>query len=371
MSNSSTRASHTAGLIFFMLCLWLPLKAWPHSGSTAFIEFSSTQDTAQGEWLVALRDLERVVGIDANQDSKLTAGEITQRSNDMTAYAQAQLFANTANGDICAATLRSGTAVMLDDVVYWRWPFAIACPDKKAIATLHYTALFSQDSTHRAIVKWHASAQAVAQVLIFSPQQQALELQPQLSTAQQVLSLCGEGVLHILQGYDHLLFLMALLAPVILTRSTLSIAVRHLLGIVTAFTLGHSMTLAIATLGGWSPPVRIVEIAIASTVIIAGINIVLPLFRNASWRIALLFGLIHGFGFASALRDLALAPSQLALSLLGFNVGVEAGQLMVIALAMPLAGLLVHKYGAGYKTQLACAFSTVMAGSLWLVQRTM
>jgi hypothetical protein len=367
LSKSGTKA----GLLFFVLCLLLPLQAWPHSGSTAFIEFSSQDNIARGEWLLALRDLERMVGIDANQDGKLTAGEITQRNREMTTYARTQLFAYTPDKEKCTTNLETGAAVILDDVIYWRWPFTIACPDKKIAAELHYTALFAEDASHRAITKWHVPTQKTAQVLIFSPQQQEMELRQTSTTTSQLLSLCGEGVLHILQGYDHLLFLLALLAPAILARPALAVALRHLLGVITAFTAGHSITLAIATLSGWSPPSRLVEIAIAVTVIVAGINIVLPLFRDSSWRIALLFGLVHGFGFASALRDLELAPSQLALSLLGFNLGVETGQLLVIALVMPLAGLLVKKFGAGYKTQLACAFSAVLAGSVWLVERTM
>jgi hypothetical protein len=347
----------------------MPFKAWSHSGSTAFIELSVQESTAQGEWLIALRDLEQVVGIDSNQDGKLTAGEIMQRHTTLTTYAQAQLAGFSPDGSQCSTTLEPGIVVKLDDVNYLRWSFAIGCPQQTPVATLRYTALFAQDPMHRLIVKWRRSTRANEQIAVLSPQQQTMRLRQKQGILQQTLALAGEGIVHILQGYDHLLFLLALLAPVVLAKPALSVALRRLLKIITAFTVGHSITLAMTTLAGWSPPSHIVETAIAATVIFAGINILWPLVRDNSWRLALGFGLIHGFGFASALRDLALEPSQLALSLLSFNLGVETGQLLVIALVIPLARIAIHKREVTYEMQLTGTLCTVAAGSIWLLQR--
>jgi hypothetical protein len=109
------------------------------------------------------------------------------------------------------------------------------------------------------------------------------------------------------------------------------------LKIVTAFTLAHSITLSLATLGVVSLPTRWVESAIAASVVLAALNNVFAVVGGRRWIVAFAFGLIHGFGFASVLSDLGLAQTTLALALVGFNVGVEGGQLVIVAIFLPLA----------------------------------
>ena len=137
------------------------------------------------------------------------------------------------------------------------------------------------------------------------------------------------GIEHILTGYDHLLFLLALLIG--------GGSVWSLVKIVTAFTLAHSVTLAAAALDLVAMPGRLVESAIAlSIAYVAAQNILLPERGSQRWRVALVFGLVHGFGFSSVLKDLGLPPDGVAWSLLLFNLGVEAGQAGVVVAALPL-----------------------------------
>jgi hypothetical protein len=137
------------------------------------------------------------------------------------------------------------------------------------------------------------------------------------------------GVEHILSGYDHLLFLLALLLG--------GGGFVAMLKIVTAFTLAHSVTLALAVLDVVVVPDRLVEAAIAlSIAVVAAENLVRRRAVQARWVASFVFGLVHGFGFSSALRELGLPREGLALALLGFNLGVEAGQALVVALALPL-----------------------------------
>jgi hypothetical protein len=112
------------------------------------------------------------------------------------------------------------------------------------------------------------------------------------------------------------------------------------LKIVTAFTVAHSITLSLATLGVVELPSRWVEAAIAASVVLAALNNLWPLVQGRRWMVAFGFGLIHGFGFASVLADLGLPRDALLLALVGFNVGVEVGQLAIVALFLPLAYLL-------------------------------
>ena len=136
------------------------------------------------------------------------------------------------------------------------------------------------------------------------------------------------GIEHILTGADHLVFLLGL---VIVGGS-----LRSLLGVVSAFTLAHSITLALSALGVFAPSPAIVEPAIALSIAYVGIENLFIEDASKRWRITFPFGLIHGFGFASALREIAPLRSQLPTALLSFNLGVELGQLAVLALVLPL-----------------------------------
>ncbi len=150
---------------------------------------------------------------------------------------------------------------------------------------------------------------------------------------------------HIWIGFDHILFLLSLLLPAVLiwrasrwqAVETFRAAFVDVFRIVTSFTVAHSITLSLATLGFVSLPSRWVESAIAASVVLAALNNLWPLFHGRRWMVAFGFGLIHGFGFASVLVDLGLPRETLVLALVGFNLGVEAGQLAIVALFLPLA----------------------------------
>ena len=169
------------------------------------------------------------------------------------------------------------------------------------------------------------------------------------------------GVEHILTGYDHLLFLVALLL-----RGGRLVS---LLKIITAFTLAHSITLALATLGVVTIPDRIVEPVIAASIVwVALENLLLRNAPSQRWLVSFLFGLVHGFGFASAIEPLALPRGRLALALLGFNLGVEAGQALVVVLLLPL---LLGMRGSAWEPRIVRTASLAVAavGGAWLVER--
>ncbi len=169
------------------------------------------------------------------------------------------------------------------------------------------------------------------------------------------------GVEHILTGYDHLLFLAALLLG--------GGGALALVKIVTAFTLAHSVTLAVAVLGLVAVPGWLVEPVIAGS--IAWVAVENVWFRRAlgrRWLVSFAFGLVHGFGFASALTPLALPPWNLAFALVGFNVGVEAGQAAVIAVTLPL-GLLLRRRAWEPRLVRALSLALALVGLVWLVQR--
>ena len=186
-----------------------------------------------------------------------------------------------------------------------------------------------------------------------------------------------EGLWHIWIGFDHILFLVTLLLPAVLIlgkRQWSSVqkffpALMDTLKIVTAFTAAHSITLGLAVFEIVQLPVRLIESVIAFSVLIVAINNLWPVFSSSRWLLAFVFGLIHGFGFANVLTDLGLPPGALLLSLAGFNLGVEAGQIAIVALLMPLFYLIRHT--VLYRKWIFSGGSMVAAviASVWMVER--
>jgi hydrogenase/urease accessory protein HupE len=181
----------------------------------------------------------------------------------------------------------------------------------------------------------------------------------------------GHGVEHILFGYDHLLFVLALM---MIVRNT-----RALVLTVTAFTIAHSITLALATLGVVHVPGPPVEAAIAFSIVLVAAEIVRMRRGEPSrtaqwpWLIAFCFGLLHGFGFASALSDIGLPSGEVPLALAAFNIGVELGQLAFVGAVLAVAAF-ARKVGVpAAARRLAVRLAPYAVGSLaafWFVERT-
>jgi hypothetical protein len=188
-----------------------------------------------------------------------------------------------------------------------------------------------------------------------------------------------EGVWHIAIGLDHILFLLSLLLPSVLVwqpgprrwqaADRFAQAFWDVLKIVTAFTLAHSITLSLAVLGLIELPSRWVESVIAASVVAAALNNLWPVVIGRLWMVAFGFGLVHGFGFASVLADLGLPREALAVALVGFNVGVELGQLAIVLAFLPLAFAL--RRSAVYRRGMMVGGSLIIAtlAGWWFVER--
>ena len=183
---------------------------------------------------------------------------------------------------------------------------------------------------------------------------------------------------HILTGYDHVLFLLCLLLPAVMRRTAegwrpvgrLSEAVLPVLGIVTAFTVAHSITLGLAALKLVSLPSSFIEPAIAVTIMLAALDNVWPVFPVRRIVVTFLFGLIHGFGFASVLSELNLPSADFAWALLQFNVGLELGQLMIVGVAA--AVLFNLRNWSGYRQTVirGGSMAALAIAALWFIERT-
>jgi hypothetical protein len=176
------------------------------------------------------------------------------------------------------------------------------------------------------------------------------------------------GVWHIWTGYDHILFLLSLLLPAVLGKGWRP-ASADVLRVVTAFTLAHSITLSLAALHVVALPSRLIESAIAASVAVAALNNVWPVVRDKRWLAAFTFGLLHGFGFAGVLGDLGLPTGAAAIALASFNVGVELGQLAIVAAFVPLAYAVRSTWL--YRQVMVRGGSACIAllATVWLVER--
>ena len=176
------------------------------------------------------------------------------------------------------------------------------------------------------------------------------------------------GVEHIFTGYDHIAFLIGLLL--------LGGSFKELVQIVTAFTVAHSITLALATLAVVNPTPRVVEPLIAASIVYVAAENLWALRRGTRastlrhrWMLTFAFGLVHGFGFASVLRELNLPRSGLAAALVTFNLGVEVGQVCIVAVAVPLLAILRRRRWFDTVGVRVCSLAVGCLGLTWLVQR--
>lgn len=181
------------------------------------------------------------------------------------------------------------------------------------------------------------------------------------ATGDRMLSFFKLGLEHLLTGYDHILFLLA---------AIIAMSLMETIKAVTAFTLGHSLTMALAFLGVVSLPAGIVEPLIALTIVYVAVENVLTQNARKRWILTGLFGLVHGLGFVGALKTITVSREELLLSLVSFNVGVEAGQLLVIAIAAPALWYLRRR---SWDRRFCRGFSVGVGalGSFWLVQRVL
>jgi hypothetical protein len=221
------------------------------------------------------------------------------------------------------------------------------CPRRAEEVSLRYDLLLDRGPGNRAVVTIHEPAgDGQRRTVLLTPTSRELHLRQRVPAG----ALFGEflllGVEHIFTGYDHLIFLLALLLMGGLTiRAREETAPSragwlHLLAIVSSFTLAHSVTLALAALDLVTLPSQLVEAGIALTIVFVGVENILRAEARRRWIVTFLFGLVHGFGFAHVLREIGLPQSGFVLSLLGFNLGVELGQLAVVALLYPIIALL-------------------------------
>ncbi len=262
-----------------------------------------------------------------------------------------------------------------------------------------YDVVYEKDDTHRGYLitenSWAAGVinQEANISLSFTPNETEATLDlSDTSIWKGLIAMIKQGVWHIWIGLDHILFLLALILPSVVRRvrkketnvtgNSVSIessnwvpvesfkdAFFYVIKIITFFTIAHTITLSLASLEIVKLPSRFVETIIALSIGLAAYHNIKPIFKGKDWIIAFVFGLFHGFGFASVLSDLGLSSENLGLSLLGFNIGVEIGQLLIIAMMFPVLYLL-RKTKIYKKILLYGSIFLIIVSLYWVIERT-
>jgi hypothetical protein len=380
--------------------------AFAHSSSNSFITVTSQPDLIRLRVDLPIRDIELRFDLDRDRNGKITWAELQEAAPQITPWVIAGVSLSTGDAP-CQFGVADWAAAQYADENYLSLEMPVSCQgiaqapaaltslpspatqaaeraaERPAIAefNVRYTLLFDQDELHRGLVKVIVGSDTASAVLSPTQPQQRITTGPS-SALSVFINYLVEGVWHIWIGLDHILFLLSLLLPCVFIRAASRIgqwrpvvnlrpALINVLAVVTAFTVAHSITLSLAVLQILNPPSSLIEPIIAASVVLAAASNLTQGLIHLRWQMAFIFGLIHGFGFASVLADLGLPSDQLVVALLSFNVGVELGQLAIVLAFFPLAWFL--RGTAFYRWGLVVGGSVLIAlvATVWLVQRLM
>jgi hypothetical protein len=361
---------------------WMPalLLAAPlaqaHIASNGFLSLQVDRAQISGALELAIRDGELAVGLDHDGDGKITWGELRTGQTALKTYVLGHL--RLVSTESCTMELGPVQVNERVDGSYLWLPISAACGGALKRLSIDYRILDVEDPSHRGLLTLSAGGATQTAVLGGTADVRVFELDHP-SPWSAFIEYLRAGIWHILSGIDHLLFLLSLLLPAVLVRresrwEALPIAApafANIVKVVTAFTLAHSITLSLAAFDVIRLPGRLTESVIAASIIVAALNNVFPRITEGRWRIAFAFGLLHGFGFASVLAEMGLPKGARLVSLVAFNLGVEAGQLAVVLAAMPLAYLL--RSTTFYRRGVMPWGSSAIAGLalVWFLQRAL
>lgn len=360
-----------------LLALLFAVAAQAHKPSDSYLALSVDGAAAvRGQWDIALRDLELAIGLDADGNGEITWGELKAKRKDVEAYAFSRLSI-LADGKSCALNAADFLVDEHSDGAYAVLRFEADCGARAPTAIeLAYSLLFDLDPTHRGLLRFERSG--ATQTGVLSPERPRLAFGAgEASALAQFFDYLREGVWHIWIGFDHILFILSLLLPsvFIFKNKQWQAAERFrdtfwdVFKVVTSFTIAHSITLSLAALSVISLPSRLVESAIALSVVLAALNNLKAVVAERRWAVAFAFGLIHGFGFASVLTDLGLPQGALLLALVGFNLGVEVGQLAIVGAFLPLAYAIRRSWFYRRLLFYGGSATIVLVALIWLAER--
>lgn len=353
-----------------LLVALVSAPAVAHRPSDALLRFETTRGPLSARLELKRTDVAVALGLPRTAGGAPPFEDVAGARSRLEAYLAAHL---TFEG--CAPRVAGLEPAERSDGAAVAVLLAPGCPPGARTLVVGSTLFLELDSQARTLVSLVAPGGRQAEVLTAWRGSASLDLE---RGGQGWAGFVRAGLAHIFGGIDHLLFLLALLVPSVVRRQEgrwvpverLGPSLREVAAVVTAFTVAHSITLALAVASVARPPSRLVETAIAFSVVVAAVNNLAPLLERRRWAAAFALGLLHGFGLSSALDDLGLSGGVLGLALLGFNLGVELGQVAIVAAVVPLAFLL--RRSKVYPPLLAVGSSAAaLLAAVWMAERAL
>ena len=375
------RATCAAGLLAAALCG----TAAAHTLGQGYLMVDARPDQVSGRVEMTLEDLDQALDIDADGDGKITDDELAPAMPRVLEYLKNGIgvgangtWYDLAFGDHEVSNLPLGRYLIVQ--------YASGPENVPPEIDLRYDLVFEADPDHRGflVVTGNAFSDHVNSgeetSLVFGPETrtQTFDLR-ETSRWRSFTDFVWQGIWHIWIGIDHILFLLALILPAVLRRDdgqwagidSYRGALWNVIKIVTLFTIAHTITLSLAALGIVNLPSRLVESIIALSVVIAALNNIYPILHGHMGWLVFGFGLFHGFGFASVLSHLVKNTSNLVVDLLGFNVGVEIGQIAVVAVLLPVLYALSRRDLYSRAIVPACSVLIGLLALGWFAERAL
>jgi hypothetical protein len=329
------------GFLLLLLCV---NNAVAHELSTTFVAAELSEDgSLNGQIKLDVLDLKELLTLDVNADGELTWGEIEASRALIQSYISNGLhfFSGT---EQCTLNLNNQLKLQeLTGVTYLVLPFSSQCVKMNRLS-FEYALLFDAAANHKAIFSLLVESKQHVFIIDDENNRNSIDVSLNKSSSWSTFgAFTYQGIFHILIGLDHILFLFTLLLTLCCYRQadewkaieSKKVIVKKTLLIITSFTIAHSITLSGTTLGIIPVMGSWIEVAIAASILFNVINNVYPMIKNLG-IITFVFGLIHGMGFAGALSEFGFTKEHQLLSVLGFNFGVEIGQLGLLIVFMPI-----------------------------------
>jgi hypothetical protein len=366
-----------------LISLWLALAALgvaadasAHATSTSYLLIDAPRQDGEValRWDLAVQDLMWSIFIDQDFDGVVTWQEVVAaRAQAIEPGVLAQI-AVARGGAPCGLRVKDLALAERTGQNFLSIAMTAECP-RPGLLTVGGPLFLSGDASQRVLLSATRGREQLAGVI--SAESPAWLEPERASVWASFTRFLGEGIWHVLIGYDHIAFVLLLLLPSVLRpvngrwqgASKLSEVTRDIVTIITAFTIAHSTTLALAVTGTVHLPTQPIEVAIAASIAVAGGINLLPKLSRLRLPLAFGFGFVHGFGFANALSEIDASGATLLPLLAGFNIGVEIAQLSIVALVLPAIYLArgTRWYASGVMPLGSCALGA--AGIVWLLQR--
>ncbi|MEL7535895.1 MAG: HupE/UreJ family protein [Pseudomonadota bacterium] len=344
--------------LLLLLTLVFSATASAHSIGQTYLYLGLSENEIGVRFEVAPADLNLALGIDLPIDKSMTDADIAPHSARIVEY----LLAGSAlapDGNPRELVFVEHSIRDTQTLQFVLTDFRIAnLPQPPAFIDIDYSVLFDEDDEQTALLviendwKSHTFENEAGVSLTFDPDNRSQRLDLTGSTVLRgLVAMIRLGMVHIIEGLDHVLFLIAILLPAVVRREQgqwaavegFRPAIWHVAKIVTIFTIAHSITLSLAALEILNVPSRLVESIIALSIAVAALDAFYPILGKRIGWVIFLFGLFHGAGFAGIILSMDIHPDYIVWTLLGFNVGVEIGQLIIVAVVFPLLYLLRHQ----------------------------